>query len=124
MKLITRLVLIAFTATAFVGCVHTPLGSRTVAIPASLNSDQVLEIAIDAAKAVGLRPVSKLDKANGIVEFGNFEMSEMGTTGQVRVRADHQAEITLKRTSAYVPLSVEEITKKFQTEFETRLKGK
>ncbi len=93
-------------------------------IPASLNSDQALEAAIDAAKAVGLRPVSKLDKANGIVEFGNFSMVEIGTTGQVRIRSDRQAEVTLKRTSPYVPLPVEEITQKFIQEFETRLKGK
>jgi len=123
MKHISRIALLAFATTAIVGCAHFPTASRTVAIPPSIESEEVLDIAADSAKAVGLPPVTKLDKANEIVEFGGFGNPELGTTGQVRIRADGQAEITIKRGSVYIPMDVEDMTQKFQTEFESRLKA-
>lgn len=112
-------------ASALVGCTFSPANSGTVAVPARLTNGQVLDIAADAGKAVGFPPVTKIDKANGIVEFGNYEMSELGTTAQVRVRDDHKAEITVKRTSVYIPFNDgDEIEKKFQAAFNARLKGR
>ena len=112
-------------AAALVGCTFAPTASSTVAVPARLTSRQVLDIAADAGKAVGFPPVTKIDKANGVVEFGNYEMSELGTTAQVRIREDNKAEITVKRTSVYVPFNdADEIEKKFQAAFKARMQGR
>ena len=67
-------------------------------------------------------PVTKLDKTNGIVEFGAFGIPVTGITAQVRVRADNQLDVTVKRGSVYISLPVEETADKFKSALEARLK--
>jgi hypothetical protein len=101
--------------------VYFPTANRTVGVPSQIKSDLVLEAAVDAAEDVNFPPMTKMDKANGIVEFGSFEMPEMGITAQVRVRSDGQVEITVKRGSAYVRKGVDKQADAFKAKFEEKL---
>ena len=87
MKIISRITVLLVALASLAGCLYAPVGSRTVAIPPGMSNDEVFEVAIDAARAVGLPPVSSLSKANGTIDFGNFGMSSLGTTCMVRIRA-------------------------------------
>ena len=80
-----------------------------------------MSVTIDVAKEMKLPTVSKLDKANGIVEFGGFEGPMLGTTAQVRIRSDKNLDVTIKRGSAYVPLSVDKTAAEFKRRLEERL---
>ncbi len=104
------------------GCVFAPTTSRTISLTGKVPTGDVLENAIEVAKLVNFPPMTKLDKANGIVEFGGFGMSELGITAQVRVRPDNQAEITVKRGSAYIPLGADKQADAFRNQLESRLK--
>jgi hypothetical protein len=100
-----------------------PTANHTVTVPPSAKGRDVLELAIDAAKAVDLPSATKIDKANGLVAFGAFGMPVLGYTAQVRQRSDGQLDVTVKRGSVYVPLGVDEKAKEFVTALETRLAG-
>lgn len=102
------------------GCSFFPTAHRTVAVPTSEKGD-VLEIAIEAAQSVDLPPPTKIDKANGVVEFGSFDMPVLGYTAQVRVKANGQLDITVKRGSIYVPLDVDPKAQEFASALESRL---
>ena len=106
------------------GCAPTfdRTATRTVAITGATKSDEILEAAIETAQNIGFPAMSKLDKANGIVEFGGFSGSVMGITAQVRVLPNNQAEVTVKRFTAYIPLGVDEQADLFRTKFEEQLK--
>jgi hypothetical protein len=103
------------------GCVYFPTTTRMVAIAPQTKSDVVLEAAVDAAQDVDFPPMTKMDKANGIVEFGSFEMPELGITAQVRVRSDGSAEITVKRGSTYIRQGVDKQADAFKAKFEEKL---
>jgi hypothetical protein len=114
--LLTGIILIA-------GCVSFPTANRTVAIPASAKNTDLLELAIDAARDVGLPPATKVDKADGIVEFGGFEAPELGYAAQVRIRSDGQLDVTVKRGSAYISRPVDSKTEEFVQAIQTRLQN-
>lgn len=65
--------------------------------------------------------MSKMDKANGLVEFGAFGMPQMGLTGQARITGDHQVEVMVKRGSVFVPLKAESEADLFTTNLAVRL---
>src|SRR5687768_1579493 len=88
-------------------CAHAPTATQTVDVPAPARSLDLLDIAVDAARAVGLPAVTKLDKANGVVEFGSFDTAATGYAAQVRRRPDGQLDVTVKRGSANGAGSVE-----------------
>lgn len=110
-------------ATLFTGCAHMPTATRSVALSPTASTEAVLEAAVDAAREAGLPAVSKMDKANGVVEFGAFGMPELGVTGQVMVRSGHVADLTVKRGSVYIPLKADEQADKFRAAFEERLRA-
>ena len=68
-----------------------------MAVPAPARSLDLLDVAVDAAKAVGLPSVTKLDKAAGLVEFGSLDAPGTGYAAQVRRRPDGQLDVTVKR---------------------------
>jgi hypothetical protein len=80
---------------------------RTVAMSGSLDKDKVYNAVIEAARDTGLPPMTKMDKANGIIEFGSFELPEMGLTAQVRIVSDTSMELTVRRGSAFIPIKAE-----------------
>lgn len=112
----------AIVAILIAGCSFFPTAHRTVAVPASAKID-VLELAIEAARSVDLPPPTKIDKANGVVEFGSFEMPVLGYTAQVRIKADGQLDVTVKRGSIYVPLEVDDKAQAFVAALESRLQA-
>ncbi len=122
MKPIARLLASVILATiALVGCAHMPSVNNTVVVPANAQNADLLEIAIEAAKDAKLPPVSKLDKPNGVVEFGGFTMPEMGASAQVGIRSEKNLDVTVKRGSVYVPLPVDKIAAEFRQKIEARL---
>ena len=62
--------------------------------------------------------MTKMDKANGIIEFGSFELPEMGLTAQVRLVSDTSLEITVRRGSAFIARKVETQTDLFRDKIE------
>ena len=94
---------------------------RTVATSSTLSKDQVLNAVIDAARDANLPAMTKMDKANGIVEFGSFELPEMGITAQVRLVSDTSLEITVRRGSTFIPLKAEAQTDAFRDRITERL---
>ena len=70
---------------------------RAIPLDGKITNDAVLEAAIEVAPQANLPAMTKMDKANGIVEFGAFEGPELGVTAQVRIRPDQQLEIVIKR---------------------------
>ena len=117
----TVIVIVSTVVTLAAGCA-VPTANQTVAVPAPARSLDLLEVAIDAAKAVGLPPATKVDKANGVVEFGTFDTGATGYTAQVRRRPDDQLDVTVKRGSADGPGTVEEKTKEFVAALDARLR--
>lgn len=113
---------VAVIGVIFAGCAFFPVAHRTVAVPEAAKGD-VLELVIDAARSVDLPPPTKVDKANGVVEFGSFGSSALGYTAQVRVRSDGQLDVTVKRGSVYVPLEVDAKAQEFVSALEARLHG-
>ena len=102
-------------------CAHFPSYSQTIPVPAPAQNRDVLEIAIDVAKSVGLPPATKVDRANKVVEFGAFGRSVTGYTAQVRVRSDGQLDVTVTRGSVYISQGVEGKAKEFVSALQTRL---
>ncbi len=98
-----------------------PTANNTIVVPANAQNADLLELVIEAAKEAKLPPVTKLDKPNGVVEFGGFTMPEMGSSAQVRIRSDKNLDVTVKRGSVYVPLPVEKIAADFRQKIEARL---
>jgi hypothetical protein len=104
------------------GCAFNPAVHRTVPVPQAAQHD-ALEITIEAARSVDLPPPTKVDKANGVVEFGAFGTGTLGYTAQVRVRSDGQLDVTVERGSIYVPLDVDQEAQSFVTALESRLQA-
>lgn len=104
-----------------VGCAHMPTANNTVIVPESAQKADLLEIAIDVARDMKFPPVSKLDKANGIVEFGGFGGPELGVSAQVRIRSDKNLDVTVKRGSVYMPLPVEKTAVEFKEKLQAKL---
>jgi len=118
-----QIVLLASVVGALVAaCAFAPTATHTVAVPAVAQGRDVLELAIEAARSAGLPPVTRLDKVNGLVEFGAFGFDAIGYTAQVRQRSDGQLDVTVKRGSVYVPLGVDEKAKEFVAALEARLR--
>ena len=119
----TRIVIgIACAVVTLVAGCAVPTATQTVAVPAPARSLDVLDVAVDAARAVGLPAVTKLDKTNGVVEFGSFEAPGSGYAAQVRQRPDGQLDVTVKRGSADGAGSVEDKAKEFVVALDTRLR--
>lgn len=104
------------------GCAHVPTTKQTVAVPAPARDVDVLQVAIEAARAVRLPAVTKLDKVDGVVEFGSFETPVSDYAAQVRQRPDGQLLVTVKGGSTDTPLTVEHKAKELVTALETRLR--
>lgn len=118
-----HLIVIASTVVTFVaGCASVPTARQTVAVPPPARSLDLLEVATDAAKAVGLPSVTKLDKANGVVEFASLEAPATGYTAQVRQRPDGQLDVTVKRGSPDVPGGVEAKARELVAALDARLR--
>jgi hypothetical protein len=116
-------VVIACTAVAFLaGCAHVPTANQSVAAPVPAGNFDLLQVATDAARAVGLPAVTKFDKAQGVVEFGSSDMGATGYTAQVRRRPDGQLDVTVKGESANVPGSVEDKAREFTAALDARLR--
>jgi hypothetical protein len=115
----------AFLVTAtllLLGCAHFPTTTRSIVLEEQAAKVDVLELAIDVAKEMDFPPVTKLDKASGIVEFGAFGTSTTGVTAQVMIRPANKVDVTVRRGSVYVPLPVEGIADEFKTKLEERIK--
>tara|TARA_Y100000294_G_C8422950_1_gene283608 strand:+ start:173 stop:550 length:378 start_codon:yes stop_codon:yes gene_type:complete len=106
-----------------IGCAHFPQELRFVQANDTLNKTELLDVAIEVSREMNLPPMTKLDKSNGVVEFGKFGSPVTGTTAQVRIGAKNKVDITVVRGSVYVPLPVKEIADEFQTRFEAKLKA-
>ena len=106
-----------------VGCAHFPQETRFIQIDNSFSKGELLEIAIDLAREMNFPPMTKLDKSNGIVEFGEFGAHVTGITAQVRIAAKNKIDITVVRGSVYVPLPVKDIADEFKRKFESKLKA-
>lgn len=120
---IHTIILIACMAVALLaGCAHVRTGNQTVAVPVPAGDFDLLHVATEAARAVGLPAVTKFDKAQGVVEFGSSGMAATGYTAQVRRRPDGQLDVTVKRGSADVPGSVEDKAKEFTAALDARLR--
>lgn len=118
----TRLIMIASAVASLIaGCAHVPTANRTVAVPPPASSLDVLDVAVDAAKAVGLPAATKLDKANGVVEFGSFDTAGSEYAAQVRRRPDGELDVTVKR-GAGDAAAVENKAKEFVAALEARLR--
>lgn len=117
-----RLVM-AFTVIALAaGCAHAPTARQTVEMPVPAPTLDVLDVAADAARAVGLPAVTKLDRANGVIEFGAFQTGATDYTAQVQRRADGQLDVTVKRGSAEGPGTVEDKAREFVAALDARLR--
>jgi SH3 domain-containing protein len=117
----TVIVIVSTVVTLLAGCATVPTANQTVAVPPPARSLDLMDVAIDAAKAVGLPPATKVDKANGVVEFGTFDTGATGYTAQVRRRQDDQLDVTVKRGSAEGPGTVEDKAKEFVAALNARL---
>jgi hypothetical protein len=106
-KNLLNLSLIAIASCAFVGCAPVTVAMRDVATQASIKQGDIIEFAITAAREVGFPPATKIDKENGLVEFGGYGTTVMGITAQVRVKSSTEVEVTVKRLSVYIPLGVD-----------------
>lgn len=115
------LLLLVLPLGLLVGCAHMPVASNALTYSEKLTSDQVLDAAVDAARVVKLPPVTKLDKANGIVTFGGFGMPQLGLSAQVQVRSGHTLDVAVQRGSVYVPLGAGGKATEFRNALETEL---
>jgi hypothetical protein len=108
---------------ALAGCeTYVPSTSvRAIAINGGLSKDQVSNAVIEAARDASLPAMTKMDKANGIIEFGSFELPEMGLTAQVRLVSDTSLEVTVRRGSAFIARKVEAQTDLFRDKIGERL---
>jgi hypothetical protein len=115
--------LFAVVLLTLTGCqTYVPSNSvRTVATSGGLSRDQVVNAVIEAARAASLPAMTKMDKANGIIEFGSFELPEMGLTAQVRLVSDTSLEITVRRGSAFIARNAEAQADAFRDRIAERL---
>ncbi|HEX3799308.1 MAG TPA: hypothetical protein VH413_11450 [Verrucomicrobiae bacterium] len=105
-----------------VGCVHFPTKSADIAYSPAIKQGDVIEMAIEVARSLDFPPATKIDKANGIVEFGAFGQPMLGITAQVRVKSEGQLEVNVTRGSEYVPLGVDKKADEFRDKLEERLR--
>ena len=116
-----RIVITVAGAALAAGCAHAPTATETVTVPPARSVD-VLDVAVDAARAVGLPAVTKLDKAGGVVEFGSFDTPATGYAAQVRRRPDGRLDVTVKRGSANGAGTVEDKARQFVAAVDARLR--
>lgn len=103
------------------GCFNSPANNQTLKAPAGMGTSQILDASIDAANEAGLPTATKVDKENGVVQFGAFGTPIMGYTAQVRVRPDGSIEVTVQRGSTIVTLSPDEGAQRFAEALRRRL---
>jgi hypothetical protein len=107
------------------GCVLSSPPSRVrmidVSYPASVSHADVVETAIAVGREIGFPPATKIDKTEGIVEFGPFGMPAIGITAQARVKSDGDLEVTVNTLSRLVAESADEPAQAFKAQFESRL---
>jgi len=116
------LVMASAVVSLVAGCAHVPTAKQTVAVPAPARDLDVLQVAIEAARAVRLPAVTKVDKVDGVVEFGSFDTPVSDYAAQVRQRPDGQLLVTVKGGSTDTPLTVEHKAKELVMALETRLR--
>jgi hypothetical protein len=104
-----------------VGCVHFPTKSADITYSPTTKQGDVIELAIEVARSMDFPPATKIDKANGIVEFGAFGHPMLGITAQVRVKSEGELEVNVTRGSEYVPLGVDKTADEFRSKLEERL---
>ena len=109
------------SCTFLIGCVFTPTANQSLTAPPAAKAGDIIDAAVDAASTAGLPGPTTVDKANGLVQFGNYTMSEIGYSAQVRIRSDGSLDVTVKRCSVYVPLPVDEKAKAFFDALAARL---
>ena len=117
-SIVTACTVVAFLA----GCAHVPSANQTVAMPVPAGDFDLLHVATDAARAVGLPAVTKFDKAQGVVEFGASDTVPNPYIAQVRRRPDGQLDVTVKRGSADLPGSVEDKAKELTAALDARIR--
>ena len=103
------------------GCAPMSVVMRTVPVPTSIKQGDIIEIAITAAREVNFPPATKIDKENGIVEFGDYQGPELGITAQVRVKSQNEIEVTVRRGSVYIPLGADKQADAFTAKLKERL---
>lgn len=118
MKSTARIGIVIAVVALLAGCAHFPTRNESLSIPATIPPSQVLELVIDAGRQVNFPPATKIDKANGIVEFGTFGMPVIGITAQARVRDDNTLDVTVKRGSVYIPMPVDPDSQRFKDAIE------
>ena len=109
--------LLAFT---LVGCAHFPTATRSIPAPTKAGVD-VVEAAIDAARELKFPPATKIEKQNGLVEFGNWGLPDTGIAAQVRRRGDGTIESTVRVGSVYVAKDPEGLADKFAKLIEEKI---
>ena len=122
-KHLLTLTLIAATSCVFVGCAPVTVAMRDVSTQAGIKQGDIIEFAITAAREVGFPPATKIDKENGIVEFGGYGTTVMGITAQVRVKSPTEVEVTVKRQSVYIPLGIDKQADEFTAKLKEQLGG-
>jgi hypothetical protein len=104
------------------GCAPMPTVTNTVTYPSTVKAGDVVETAIDVAREMKFPPATKIDKTEGLVEFGNFGQPMMGITAQVRIKSEGQLDVTVTRGSVYVALAVDKTANEFKNKIEERLR--
>ena len=116
--LYSSLTLLAFLLAS---CAHWDTITRSMTFADQPKID-VIDMAIDVAKELDFPPVTKVDKASGIVQFGAFGEPVLGLTAQVMVRPGNKVDVTVVRGSEYVALSAEQAADNFKKKLEERIK--
>jgi hypothetical protein len=98
-----------------------PVVTKSILPPTKPDAEMV-EAAIDVARDMAFPPATKIDKQNGLVEFGSFTTSHTGITAQVRRRTDGSVEVTVRNGAVYFAKSPDETAAKFTRELESRIK--
>ena len=120
-KTLSNLILIAIAGSVFIGCAPMTVATRDLDTPASIKQGDIIEFAITAAQEVGFPPATKIDKENGVVEFGSFGLPELGVTAQVRVKSQTEIEITVRHGSVYIPLGADKQADAFTAKLKEHL---
>ena len=104
------------------GCVPP---SRTrmidVSYPAAISHADVVEAAITVGRELSFPAATKIDKTEGIVEFGPFGTPFVGVTAQARVKSDGDLEVTVNTWSRFVAESADDPAQAFKAKLEAKL---
>ncbi len=103
------------------GCSNSPTNNQTLKAPVGMKAGEIIDAAVDAASEAGLPAAAKVDKENGLVQFGAFGMPVLGYTAQVRIRSDGNIDVTVQRGSTYISRSPDEVANQFVAALQRRL---